>query len=100
MIPINTPPGTRIVCINADGPVTNINGDPKPGVSAGLVLKRTYTLAMWCPIVPDHFWIHEVSETSDGCSIVFHRARLKLAVLPRSLTQFTERMPRKIKLEA
>ena len=65
------------------------------GVQAGL---HAQPCGVW--IVPDHFWIHEVSETSDGCSIVFHRAGPALAVLPRSLDAVHRANAAQIKLEA
>ncbi|MCC0003101.1 MAG: hypothetical protein H6871_09095 [Methylobacteriaceae bacterium] len=95
-IPLSTTAGTLLVCINADGPVRTLNGDPRPGDSAGLVFKRIYTLRGWHPFIPEHVLLSEIERSSNGCALAFHRARFKVAVLPRQLTELLRTAPLKV----
>ena len=84
MISPFTPPGTKIVCIDAKG--KNTWGD-HPLVIEGSV----YTLSEWySPIL---FFIEEVPTNSMGHPLVFHARRFRKAELPRVLTDILIAVP-------
>lgn len=99
MIPLDTPPGTDIVCIDA-API--IGGDGSRRIAFPIAPGEVVTLAVWIDL-SEHGPGVVLREypTLCGFNVAFSPARFRLLDLPKELTELLtrERAPRRREAE-